>query len=164
MEGYILDQKDPGFAAVKFGRASLAHGGCGAVAVHNALVTIGAASDLQSILDGLQRSHAPLLLGFLGTLPRRLRRYLENLGYRTEIAKNRETFDEYARSSRAVILWYTWHTHHRLGIHFFHLKPVEGGFLAYNLYSGQRAPIFLRSIPEFLRQETRFPARLICIN
>lgn len=158
---YILDQKDQAFAGRKFGAASLSHGGCGAVAVYNLLCTLGQQPNLDQILEQLRCRRAPLLMGFLGTLPRRLLGYLQELGYDAVLSREPSRFDDLARSADGAILWYTWHRGLRFGIHFFHLRPVPGGYLAYNLYSGQRAPVHIGKISDFLRENTRFPARLI---
>lgn len=128
---YILDQDDPKIQKMRFGIASVGHGGCGAVAIYNALVALGERPDFPQVVAGCRKR----LFGLLGMSRRAVMRFFSNAGYRVTLCRDRERFDACIEQYDAVILWHTWlGLPWLVGMHFFYVRRENGCTLGYNQY------------------------------
>ncbi len=64
----------------EYGGASVQHGGCGAIAIHNVKVLAGMESTLSETIKDCQDAGAMLVSGFLGTAPWKIDTVLEGYG------------------------------------------------------------------------------------
>ena len=156
---YILDQNDRACASLPFGKVTVGYGGCGPIAIHNALVSLGQPRPLPDILAWFERrSCRTFLRGRLGILPFQLVRCLRSFGFRVKTTSGRR-MDRLAQEADACILFYLFPLRVR-GIplpaaHYTEFSQTEGGYLARN--TGHRDGVTRFSSPaEYGRSGNRF--------
>ena len=147
---YILHQTDKDYTALPFGKVTVGYGGCGPIAIHNALVSMGQPMPLSEILAWFEaRRRRTFLRGRLGILPMQLRAFLRSRGVRVKIARSARRTDRLAREADACIL----HYHFLLKVrgfwlpaaHYAEFSKSEDGYIARN--TGHRDGIVRFSSP-----------------
>ena len=104
---YILDQNDRACASLPFGKVTVGYGGCGPIAICNALVSLGQPLPLEEILAWFEeKPRRTFLRGRLGILPCQLKAFLRSRGIRVKTARSARRMDRLAREAEACILHY----------------------------------------------------------
>ena len=157
---YILDQNDRACASLPFGKVTVGYGGCGPIAIHNALVSLGQPRPLDEILAWFEeKPRRTFLRGRLGILPFQLKFFLRSRGIRMKTARFPRRMDRLAREADACILHYHFPLKkHGLWLpaaHYTEFSQTEGGYLARN--TGHRDGVTRFSSPaEYGRSGNRF--------
>ena len=132
---YIKDQNAQGIGDLRLGLATVSHGGCGAVATYNALITLGDAEDFSNVLSYFHGKTCAF--GYLGILPHKVANYFKSEGYTVVVADNCDAIDVYSQTADACILWYTWPDVYAgldlFSAHFVHYRKAHDGYIAYNV-------------------------------
>ena len=160
---YIYNQKDPGVGELRFGVVTVAHGGCGAVATYNALVSMGHGVPFGQVLE-YYNDHVMqmLLFGAAGMLPETVADYFWDHGYVVFTTDDPEMIDYFSTTADACIMWYTFTSDSLpfVGGHFVEYSRTSDGYVGRNVYGGTRK----FAIPsEFAYIDPRFYARGIFI-
>lgn len=137
---YIKDQNAPGVGSLRLGLATVSHGGCGAIATYNALITLGEDVSFYEVVNYYSFGRT-CAAGMLGILPRHVANYFKGKGYTVVVTDNCTLIDEYSQTADACILWYTWPETYgfikAFGAHFVHYRKNNGSYIAYNTgYNG----------------------------
>ena len=104
---YIRNQADSSVGTKKFGVASVAHGGCGAVATYNALVELEDYTSFDSVLDSYNSDPLSLsALGLAGMSPNVVADYFQNAGYTVHMTDDPDGIDIYSQTADACIIFY----------------------------------------------------------
>ena len=107
----------------------------------------------------------PLVHGNAGTSALAPALVFKRWGFPVQVVFNRKKFDEAARESDAVIVFYYWRSKWKLGAHFVTVRPTETGFVGYNTYNNSKGPDdWTDSIDGFLKKKKYFGPVLICIK
>ena len=107
-DNYIYDQDDPSVADMRFGVATVGHGGCGAVATYNALISLGVDAEFSDVLAyyneymGMRLS----LNGLTGMAPSQIVIFFRKMGYRVLVTDNANKIDAYSKTADTSIMWY----------------------------------------------------------
>lgn len=164
---YIYDQTARGIAERSFGHSNVRHGGCGAVATFNALVTLGDHPDLEEIIREYRRRHGLRMFGWMGISLWSVAGYFRRAGFEVGLCADPKRFDEKIRAGDAGIVWYLWwngkNMRHPIGAHFVHAAFRENQFRCYNLYHGQADTVSADSLHRLLKKEA-LCAVLLCIR
>ena len=104
---YILFQNSGRYPVMPFGKVTVAHGGCGPIAICNALLSMGQPLPLEEILAWFEeKPRRTFLRGRLGILPCQLKAFLRSRGIRVKTARSARRMDRLAREAEACILHY----------------------------------------------------------
>ncbi len=149
--GTLNGQGVGALAKMRYGLSTLAHSGCGTLAVYNALVALGRPEPLPKIIRELEL-YAESFFGLLGTIPFFLEIYFRRHRVPLHITFSyRKTF----RSRYAVVAYWTKRPLFS-GAHVVFLERLEqGGYRVYNRYSNRAVPYDLLSAKE-LTTRARF--------
>lgn len=165
---YIFDQTAGEVGRLPFGRSNVRRSGCGAVAVFNALVTLGQQPVLEEIIDTFRHRHGLRLFGFLGISLWSILGWFRRAGYTVRVCADPRQFDRRIRESGAGIFWFLWwnrkNPKHPLGAHFIHVARGEKGFRVYNLHRGQTGPVETDSLRALLKREALWAVLLEIIS
>ncbi|MDR3364716.1 MAG: hypothetical protein LBS91_07220 [Clostridiales Family XIII bacterium] len=101
----IDNQWDGGISGLRYGHTTMGPGGCGVIAVHNALIKLGQASDIRDVIADYDR-HGILFFGNAGTNPLEAAWYLDEKGYQTTYTTIPSRFEPVAASSDMSLLTY----------------------------------------------------------
>lgn len=120
-----------------FGKVTVAHGGCGPIAICNALLSMGQPLPLEEILAWFEeKPRRTFLRGRLGILPCQLKAFLRSRGIRVKTARSARRMDRLAREAEACILHYHFPLKkHGLWLpaaHYTEFSKTEGGYFARN--------------------------------
>ena len=167
-QGCLNGQKLPPLAAIPYGAYTVGWCGCELIAVYNVLLLSGRPTSFCDIAAVLER-RGLLLNGLGGTHLAAARRYLNDAGLRTVLlgALRRADFDAAFAASRAALLAYwtgptlkdqngNWNMLHTVAI----AHTPDGGIAVYNAECGSRAPVYARSIADFLHCGDLLPVML----
>ena len=124
---YIHDQKDESVGSIELGSATVSHGGCGPVAVYNAMQILGKTGVLfEDVLSYYEDNNGYLLDGYLGTSVYTCISYFEDQGYTVVATRDVINSAEYARYADASILWCWFDTisFPYLGAHFMAFEQI----------------------------------------
>ena len=164
---YIYDQAARGIAERAFGHSNVRHGGCGAVATYNALVTLGRQPDLEKIIGEYRRRFGLRMFGWMGISLWSVVGYFRRAGFEVKLCADPQKYDEMLRRWNTGIVWYLWwnrkNLHHPIGAHFVHVAFREDQFRCYNLYHGQADTFTADSLRRVLKKEA-LCAILLCIR
>jgi len=161
---YITDQRKAPYASMRLGAVSVAYGGCGAVAVYNALVSLQKPAAFPEILQYFSaRSFRTLLHGRFGMLPGQVAAYFKKHGYRVKITASKRAMDSLARTAAACILFYMFPVKKTfLGLqfpipeaHFVEFSRISDGYLARNTNNREGTACF-SSPSAYGRRKSRF--------
>lgn len=139
---YITDQDDASVGDKPFGLASVSHGGCGAVASYNALVTMGYSTSFDEVL-AYYNSQMGYTLGFglTGLLPYNVAQYFTTLGFTVVTTNQREQIDLLSKTADGCIMYYKFpRTYNPIGsvsfnaygAHFVEYHREASGYVAVN--------------------------------
>ena len=138
---YITDQDDPEVADKQFGLANVSHGGCGAVASYNALITMGHTTPFDEVL-AYYNSRMPITLGFglSGLLPYNVKQYFTSLGFTVVTTNQKEQIDLLSQTADGCIMYYKFpYTYRPLnipinayGAHFVEYHREDSNYVAVN--------------------------------
>ncbi|MDO4318143.1 MAG: hypothetical protein Q4C48_08040 [Lachnospiraceae bacterium] len=150
-EGYLNGQGVGALAPMRYGLSTVAHSGCGTLAVYNALVALGRPAPLPKIIRELEL-YAESFFGLLGTVPFFLAVYFRRHKVPLHMTFSyRRTF----RSRYAVAAYWTKRPFFS-GAHVVFLERLPSGRLrVYNRYSNRGCAYELAS-PEELTTRARF--------
>ena len=161
---FIDSQHDEPYADMSIGITNIAHGGCGPVAVFNAMQLLGRTDvTLESIVEYYKENDYFLLDGLLGSLPVAAVNYFEDQGYHVTVLTCGEiryyrSVEEYAD---ACILWY-WYEEPSVGAHFVAIGQYGGTGIYFNWRSTPYR--YDGYISDFMRDEDYGIAQLILIK
>ena len=132
---YIDDQKDPDIASSPFGLSNIGNSGCGAVAIHNAQISMGKPSSLKGVSTYIFLTGQQNIFGFVGMMPSQVASVLTQMGYVVHITSNPDEIVYFSSVADANILWYAYKTSSApyIGAHFTAYEPCEGGYLFHNV-------------------------------
>ena len=126
-----MDQDDL-YANRPFGLISdVSTSGCGAVAIYNALVTLGLGTTFTEVLKHFTLGKNTILFGAGGSLPFQIKRYFTQRGYTVEESRSLAEIDKIAETADTCILWYgyTNSSFPWIGGHFVECSFASDGFL-----------------------------------
>ena len=139
---YIRDQTDSAVSTKNIGVATVSHGGCGAVATYNALVTLEDYTSFDSVLDSYNSDPLSLsLLGLAGMSPNTVANYFKDAGYTVHMSKDIDEIDVYSATADACIMYYMYPRTYNVssllsviafGAHFVAYNRYTDGYLGYN--------------------------------
>ena len=135
---YITDQSAEGIGEKQLGDSTVSHGGCGAVATYNALITLGDAKSLDEVLAYYNNGAELFFDGHAGMLPDTVAKYFRDQGYTVVIAEGDDAIDLYSTSADASILWYCYSSSSFpfIGGHFVAYERHANGYVGYNTAQG----------------------------
>lgn len=99
---YINQQAD--LSHIPYGKTDMSFGGCGPIALYNALLSLNDAKKLNDILNYLEKNGVAFGAK-LGTSPYTLKKYLENNGISTAVcrSKNKIKLNDFAKEHNTFI-------------------------------------------------------------
>ena len=164
MKDLIYCQKDIPKEQWRYGLRTSAATGCGWIATYNALRIMGYRAEPEKLIRMYERM-LPLIHGNTGTTILAPALAFRRWGFPVRVVVDRKQFDEAARDSDVVIVFYRWLKKWKYGAHFVAVRPVDDGFLGYNTYNNSKNPDnWTDSIDGFLKSRKYFGAVLICIK
>ncbi len=141
--GFIYNQHYEPYSSMEMGLTTLSHGGCGPIAVYNALKIMGRSDiSLQYVINYFEENNGLLLGGFLGSSPYACIDFFEAHGYTVLATKNTMMYDEIAATADACILWCWFDTSSfpGLGAHFIAFEQKGERGIYYNAYGNSSGP------------------------
>ncbi len=150
-EGYLNGQGMGALASMRYGLSTVAHSGCGTLAVYNALVALGRPVPLPKIIRELEL-YAESFFGLLGTVP-----FFLSVYFRRHKVPLHMTFSyRKAFQSRYAVVAYWTKRPLFSGAHVVFLERLPSGtYRVYNRYSNRGCPYDLKS-PKELTTRARF--------
>ncbi len=156
-ERFIEDQRMFGF--IPYGKVTAAYSGCGAIAVHNTLVSLDRKSDLCGLL-GEMESDGILMRGRMGTDIRRVSGILADRGIPNTLSFSRAGVRRAMSSGRSIALVLNDRRDVFGGMHYIALEEKEDGLYAHNAVYGRVLGPF-RDLEEAMRRENGEKIRVI---
>lgn len=159
VKGYINDQEASPVADYRLGFASVAHGGCGPVAIHNALVTLGqnpSFRDVVNYFNGIDMSRL-CAFGLLGTLPHEIVSFFEKKGCSVVTTDDLDEIDAHSQTADACILWYWYNNDGNVGAHYVEYHRENGQYVGHNT-NGYEGVSYFSSPSEYAYKDSRFYA------
>ena len=164
MNDLIYCQRDIPKEQWRYGLRSSAATGCGWIATYNALRLMGYRAEPENLIR-MYEWMLPLIHGNGGTAILAPALAFHRWGFPVRVVADRKKFDEAAKQSDAVIVFYYWRRKWKLGAHFVTVHHKDGGFVGYNTYNNSRGPDdWTESIDSFLNEKKYFASVLICIR
>ena len=167
-QGYLNGQNLPPLAELPYGAYTVGWCGCEAIAVYNALLTLGRPQPFDEVAAELEQ-RGLLLNGLGGTHLAAARRYLERFGLDTDLLGARRAADYDAAFSgvkTALLAYWTgaklkntdgsWNMLHTVAI----AHAPDGGVTVYNAYGGSERPAYAVSVAAFLAERDYLPVML----
>ena len=139
---YIYDQTSSPHGETSLGIASVSHGGCGPVAVYNAMLMLGNYASLNEIIDYFEQDNGIYFGGLLGSSFYTCANYFRDQGYSVYTTKEVAAYSDLAASADACILWCWFDTKGFpfVGAHFMAFKQNGTMGRYYNPFSGSTSP------------------------
>ncbi len=164
MNDLIYCQRDIPKEQWRYGLRSSAATGCGWIATYNALRLMGYKAEPEDLIRMYKRM-LPVIHGNAGTAIPAPALAFRNWGFPVKLVFDRKKFDEAAKESDVVIVFYYWRNKWKFGAHFVTVQYKAGRFLGYNTYRNSKGPDnWTESLEGFLRQRKYFGPVLICIR
>jgi hypothetical protein len=164
MHDLIYCQRDIPKEKWRYGFRSSAATGCGWIATYNALRLMGYRAEPERLIKKYEWM-LPLIHGNGGTAILAPALVFKGWGFPVRIVSDPGKYDQAAKQSDAVIVFYYWRKKWKLGAHFVTVHHKDGRFLGYNTYSNSRGPDdWTESIQGFLKKRGYFGSVLICIK
>ena len=164
MNDLIYCQRDIPKEQWRYGLRTSAATGCGWIATYNALRLMGYRADPEKLIR-MYEWMLPLVHGNGGTTTLAPAYVFHHWGFPVQVVIDRKKFDEAARQSDAVIVFYYWRKKWKMGAHFVTVHHKDGRFTGYNTYRNSKGPDdWTESIDGFLKQKKYFGAVLICVR
>lgn len=161
--GYVEDQNN--YADMSYGVTTMKHAGCEIFAVYNALHTLRhhPAIPLPELIHSFEKE-GMVLSGRFGTSPKSVVRFLNRIGYKTEVATDPLAFNELGRRYKALILtMYNNAADIRDEIHTVHISRSSSGFIAHNVCCNGIVTGPEPDILSLIRRFNKGKARGICL-
>ena len=171
-QGYLNGQNLQPLAALPYGAYTVGWCGCEAIAVYNALLTLGKAQPFDEVAAELEK-RGLLLNGLGGTHLAAARRYLERFASDTDLlgAKRASEYDAaFAGSKTALLAYWTgaklrnadgsWNMLHTVAL----AHAPDGGVTVYNAHTGRTEPFRARDIASFLAAGHYLPVMLCTVD
>lgn len=124
-----------------FGLATVSHGGCGAVASYNALVSMGHTIPFNEVVTYYNnRMTITFGFGLTGLLPYNIKQYFTSLGFTVVTTNQKEQIDLLSQTADGCIMYYEFpYIYRPLGIpvdaygaHFVEYSKIDGGYAGRN--------------------------------
>lgn len=148
---------------MRYGVSNIAHGGCGVIAVYNALLLLGNPHRFHDVIAwGDQKAAAAF--GLLGTLPWKAKHLFQRLGYTVTAVTDEALFDRHARDAD-VCLFTFWNQKGsiRQGMHTVCLQYRAGAIDVYNLSNSRAGVSRMPSLKEWTASGIG-PVVLYCVH
>ena len=134
---YITDQDHPSIANKRYGLTTVSHGGCGAIATYNALLSLGRLESFDDVLSYYNQHIFQLdAFGWAGTPVGLVAQYFRDSGYNVIVTDGWDEIDMLSKSADASILYYqfpaTYWGIEAYGAHFVAYHQTVDGYTAYN--------------------------------
>lgn len=142
-------QKKGELAEYRLGIKNFAHGGCGAIAVYNALGLTGREPDMKDIVTFLEEKGMNCY-GLLGVNPTGICKYLTKQGIVWRRFRDAADAEREYRDGDCLISQYNWASKKSLGTHYVALARKDGVWHVYNIYNDCTEALRFRSLEEFL--------------
>ena len=139
----IISQDEKTFMNMQFGSTTVAHGGCGPVAIYNAMLLLQRGDiSFESILNYYEIYNFLYAGGTLGTPISGCLYFFQREGYSIHITANTSQFDSMAESADVCIMWYMFlsDTFPYIGAHYVAFTQTEKNSIYYNLFKNQTEP------------------------
>ena len=159
---YITDQNADDIKDKSVGFSTVAHSGCGPVAIYNAEVSLGKHPNFDDILKYFDTSNT-LLFGYAGVLPDKVISYFTDQGYKVIYNDDIASFSAISATADTCIMWYLYYSDSFPGFggHYIQYDRVGSEYFARNVYTGRHCITF--NYPEdFATEGNRFYA--LCIG
>ena len=164
MHDLIYCQRDIPKDQWRYGFRTSADTGCGWIATYNALRLMGYWAEPEKLIRLYERMF-PIVHGNAGTATLAPALVFRRWGFPVRVVADRKRYDEAAKESDAVIVFYYWRKKWKLGAHFVTVHYQNGRFTGYNTYNNSKGPDdWTESIEGFLKQKKYFGTLLICIK
>ena len=164
MKDLIYCQRDIPKEKWRYGFRTSAATGCGWIATYNALRVMGYRAEPEKLIK-MYEWMLPLIHGNGGTAILAPALAFRRWGFPVKVVIDRKKFDEAAKESDAVIVFYYWGKKWKLGAHFVTVQHKNGRFLGYNTYTNSKGPDdWTESIDAFLKAKKYFCPVLLCIR
>lgn len=156
VKDYINNQEASPVADYRLGFASVAHGGCGPVATHNALVTLGQNPSFRDVVNYYNGNDMSRLcaFGLLGTLPHEIVSFFDKLGYSVVTTDDLDAIDAHSQTADACILWYWYNYDGNVGAHYIEYHRENGQYVGYNT-NGPEGVSYFSSPSQFAYEGSR---------
>ncbi len=164
MHDLIYCQRDIPKDQWRYGLRTSAATGCGWIATYNALRLMGYWADPEKLIKKYEWM-LPVVHGNGGTTILAPALVFRRWGFPVRVVADRRQFDEAARQSDVVIVFYYWRKKWKMGAHFVTVQYRDGRFVGYNTYNNSQGPDdWTESIDGFLKKRKYFGSVLICIK
>ena len=164
MNDLIYCQRDIPKEKWRYGLRTSAATGCGWIATYNALRLMGYRAEPEKLIR-MYEWMLPLIHGNGGTTTLAPAYVFRHWGFPVKVVMDRKKFDEAARQSDAVIVFYYWRNKWKMGAHFVTVHHKDGRFVGYNTYRNSKGPDdWTESMEGFLKTRKYFGTVLICIQ
>ena len=164
MHDLIYCQRDIPKEQWRYGLRTSAATGCGWIATYNALRLMGYWADPEKLIKKYEWM-LPVVHGNGGTTILAPALVFRRWGFPVRVVADRRKFDEAARQSDVVIVFYYWRNKWKMGAHFVTVQYRDGRFVGYNTYNNSKGPDdWTESIDGFLKKRKYFGSVLICIK
>lgn len=144
--GFLESQNS--YGDIPFGKSDMAYAGCEIIAVYNALIALGARTDLGELIRTFERD-GMVLSGRFGTSPLAIRDYFEKRRIRVDITYRESEYEALASRSEVLILT-MYNDRHDIfkKIHTICITRDEKGYTAHNTYGDGRS---IGPVPSFTK-------------
>ena len=131
---YITDQTDDSIGQENLGSSTVAHGGCGVVAIYNALIDLGASADFEDVLAYFNEKPLTRLTldGWLGILPPVVAQYFTEQGYEIIMTDSWDAIDIHSQTADASIMYYMFQTNNGFGAHYISYRDIDNKYIGMN--------------------------------
>ena len=164
MHDLICCQRDIPRDQWRYGLRTSAATGCGWIATYNALRLMGYRADPEKLIRMYERMF-PIVHGNAGTAILAPALAFKNWGFPVRIVSDPGKYDQEAKESDAVIIFYYWRKKWKLGAHFVTVHYQNGRFTGYNTYNNSKGPDdWTESMEGFLDKRKYFGTVLICMK
>ena len=134
----ILNQNEEPIASKHFGFSTVAHGGCGLVAIYNTLVLLDKQIPLEVLNIYLTVTCQQNVFGAVGMMPSHVAAFFSQLGHPVYVTNDPVQIELYSTIADACILWYAYGTDSApyIGAHFVAYTRQPDGYAFINVDSG----------------------------
>ena len=164
MHDLIYCQRDIPKDQWRYGLRTSAATGCGWIATYNALRLMGYWADPERLIKKYEWM-LPVVHGNGGTTILAPALVFRRWGFPVRVVADRRKFDEAAKQSDVVIVFYYWRNKWKMGAHFVTVQYRDGRFVGYNTYRNSVGPDrYGESIAAFLKKRKYFGTALFGIR
>ena len=145
---YITNQSAPDVGEESLGITTVSHGGCGPIAIYNALLSMGNHTTLNEILAYFNSDPLNTLtaLGLLGSLPADIAKYFTDHGYTVVLTADRDAINVYSKVADANIMFFVFPSMlgpiEAIGAHFIEYHRSGNGYVGCNISSSTKTASF----------------------